>query len=126
MKYENNPTLREYLQRGAAGAHREHARHPNFELDATAFARALDEVRAQHPHLGDEEACARAAFRLLTSGAPPEVAVALPSRGYRLRAWSVQTAITIWPWLKLLWAVAVLALGIASVLFLSALAAAPC
>ena len=115
MRYDNNERLRQYLDRGAAGAYREHMRHPGFELDATAFAAALGEVRDQHPDLSDDEAEARAAFRLLTSGVPPEVAVALPSRWYRTRAWTRRTAERAWPWLKLAWALAVL--------FLAALAA---
>ena len=110
MRYENNPILREYLDRGAAGAFREHLKHPGFELDGSAFAATLSEVRAQHPHLGDDEAEARAVFRLLTSGAPPEIAVALPSRWYRVRGWIWRTSPRVWPWIKVLWAIAVLVL----------------
>ncbi len=116
MRYENNDRLRQYLDRGAAGAYREHMRHPGFELDASAFSAALGEVREQHADLSDDEAEARAVFRLLTRGAPPEIAVALPSRWYRARAWTLRAAFLAWPWLKLAWAVAVL--------FFAALAAA--
>lgn len=123
MKYENNPTLREYLHRGAAGPYREHARHPAFEFDAAAFATTLEEIRAQHPQLTADEAAARAAFRLLTSGAPPEIAVALPSPWYRLRASALRAAPILWRGLKLVWAIALLALAVATFMLLGILAA---
>src|SRR5262245_21685357 len=110
MRYENNDTLREFLERGAAGAYREHIRHPGFELDDAAFAAALSDVRAQHPLLDAIEAEARAVFRLLTSGAPPEVIAALPSRWYRAQSWVLRTAPRAWPWVKVVWAAAVLGL----------------
>src|SRR6185437_2574824 len=96
MRYENNDRLREYLDRGATGAYREHMRHPYFELDATAFAATLAEVQAQHSALTSQEAEARTAFRLLTSGAPPSVAMALPSRRYRAEAWARRVAPQAW------------------------------
>src|SRR5882724_9887754 len=110
MHYENNQRLREYLERGAAGVYREHMRHPRFEIDGAAFAAALDDVRMQHPYMTGEEAEARAVFRLLTSGAPPEIAVPLPSRWYRAQAWIREEGPRAWPWIKLGWAIAVLAL----------------
>ena len=110
MRYENNERLRGYLERGAAGAYREHIRHPRFEIDGVAFAETLDSVRAQHPDLTDDEAQARAVFRLLTMGAPPEVAVALPSPWYRVKTWAHRAVPRVLPWVKVLWAIAVLAL----------------
>jgi hypothetical protein len=123
MLYENNDRLREYLDRGAAGAYREHLRHPRFEFKEEAFAAALDQVTAQFPDLPLEDAEARAAFRLLTSGIAPEVAVPLPSRWFRALRFLRETSIQGWPWLKLAWAVAVLLLCVTAVALLSALVA---
>jgi hypothetical protein len=123
MRYENNDRLREYLDRGAAGAYREHLRHPRFEFDEESFAAALDQVCAQFPELEPRDAEARAAFRLLTSGVAPDVAVPLPSRWYRAEAFLRAASLRCWPGLKLLWALAVLALCAAAVVLLSALVA---
>jgi hypothetical protein len=111
MRYQNNDRLRDYLGRGAAGAYREHLRHPSFELDDAAFAATLAEVLQTHPQMSRDDAEARAVFRLLTSGAPPAVAVALPSRWYRARAWARRAAPRAWWWLKLAWAVSLLILA---------------
>ena len=123
MRYENNDTLRDFLDRGAAGDYREHLRHPSFEIDDAAFAAVLEAVREQHPHLQEEEVQARAVFRLLTCGAAPPVAVALPSRWYRLHTWIQAQAPRAWRWLKIAWAVALLVLAATTVLLLSALTA---
>src|SRR5262249_37088688 len=120
MIYENNELLREYLNRGATGAYREFARHPRFELDASAFSDALVAVCEQHPHLNETESEARAAFRLLTSGAPPEIAAPLPSRWFRFCMFSRQAAVLAWPWLKIAWAVTVLILATLPLLLLAA------
>ena len=111
MRYENNSLLREYLDRGAAGAHREHMDHAGFELDDAAFAAALAEVRVQHPQLTDAEAQARAVFRLLTRAVPASahgaqlvVAAPLVPRIERIAPHA-------WRWLKVAWAIAVLLLA---------------
>jgi hypothetical protein len=123
MKYENNDRLREYLDRGAAGAYREHLHHPRFEFNEEAFGAALDQVCAQFPSLSPEDAEARAAFRMLTSGVAPEVAVPLPSRWFRVTRFVREKSVRSWPWLKLGWAVAVLILCATAVALLSALVA---
>jgi hypothetical protein len=128
MKYENNDRLREYLDRGASGAYREYLNHPRFEFDGEAFGAALDQVRAQFPEFNLADAQARAAFRLLTSGVPPEIAAPLPSPHTRaanfLREKTVSALrLADWPWLKLVWALSVLALCATAVVLLSALVA---
>jgi hypothetical protein len=133
MRYENNDLLREYLHRGAAGPHREHAKHPAFELDADAFSDALAQVRHQHPHLSEPQAEARAAFRLLTRGAPPKAAESAPSpahhthehpvRAYFTRDYLERIAPDAWYYAKLVWAIALLLLALTAVLLLTARAA---
>lgn len=127
MRYENNERLRAFLDRGAAGVHREFIERPAFDLDANAVSRHLADVREQHPQLSDEESLARAVFRVLTSSPP---APNLPVRAGSSRAASLPGATAIvaarpvlsnrnrlrscarivWPWLKAAWAITLLLL----------------
>jgi hypothetical protein len=113
MRYQNNPILRDYLSRGGTAAQAEYLAHPCFELDDAAFAAAFSTIRRQHPSLDVEHAEARAAFRLLTSGAPPNVARPLPSRWKRAHKMAKRGAARAWPWIKIAWAIAVLSLLLA-------------
>jgi hypothetical protein len=110
MFYENNDTLRGYLKRGAAESYYKLIEHRSFLFADAVFAKALAEVREQFAHLSEEEARARAAFRLLTSGAPPSVAQPVVAWPVRAREWARAKAVWGWPYVKIAWAVAVLAL----------------
>jgi hypothetical protein len=83
MRYENNSILQGYLDCGAAGTLREHPQHPAFDLGGRAFAASAAE--------------------------PPEVAVALASRWYRVGAWTRRVAPAVWLWVRISLAIAVLA-----------------
>jgi hypothetical protein len=116
MRYQNNPILGEMLVRGGA-AH--HLAAPEFALDQEAFANCKAEVEQQHPEHSPEEIEARAVYRMLTLGNPPPavaqpVIEPLPSRRQRLVSWLKVWGPKAWPWIKLLWALAVLGLLIAT------------
>jgi hypothetical protein len=127
MRYENNERLRQYLDRGAAGAQRELIGQPAFDLDEHELARHLAEVRSQHPQLTEEEAVARAAFRVLTIATPSGSSPADTTRDENANqqphweasvtradsaAWSKlrRCAHRAWPFLKAAWAIALLLL----------------
>ena len=100
-------------KRGAAEAYHKLIEHRSFLFDSAAFARTVTEIFRQFPNLSSEEAKARAAFRLLTSGAPPSVAQPVLAWHVRAREWARAKAVWAWPYVKIAWAVAVLALLLA-------------
>jgi len=62
MNFSNNAHLRRYLaQAGMVSL----VVYESFELPAEQFESALGQVRAQHPYLDDDEAAARAAYRVI-------------------------------------------------------------
>ncbi len=102
MRYENNEYLRRWLLQGGAY---EYASLAHFDFEDRALEAATAEVQQQHPYLSAPEACARAAYRLLTKHrcAPGEVVAPLRARLIgvaRRNAWRAA---------KVAWAVAVLA-----------------
>ncbi len=99
MLYENNTKLHGLLKRGGAPKDLREAR--TFLFDTGEFDNALAEVQVQHPYHDDEEARARAAYRLLTKTKQVTNASA------PIKFWTNQR---VWTWLRVAWAVAVQAL----------------
>ncbi len=119
MIYENNDILRGMLQRGGKVYGPANLAARQFLFDTGEFERMRVDVQFQHPRFSSEEGAARAAFRLLTSGAPPEVAAHVPTWQERARQTAARWARQAWSWMKIARAIVVLLCAV-TVLLLAA------
>lgn len=110
MIYENNAELRDLLRRGVCGQAVPNLRDAllnakSFVLADVDFDTAVNEVKAQHTSHSEQEAHARAAYRLLTKTKSPD-APAIPRHSIFSKCfWSRQR---VWACLRVVWAILVL------------------
>ncbi len=92
MTFSNNPNLRRYLMDGGL-AHL--AVFASFEFPAETFDGRLIQVRTQHPYLDEDEAAARAAYRMLAAQGKRHKPTAKIKKRLGIRFWIIVAAIVI-------------------------------
>jgi len=90
MTFANNAHLRHYLIEGGLS---HLAVYASFEFEADRFEERLVQVRTQHPYLDQDEAAARAAYRMLASQAKRHKKIAKIKKRLGIRFWIIVAAV---------------------------------